>query len=127
MFFTVSQHFCHQCCRNKGSPVCVRAILGNNHLQLAQPTHRCSVSASGELQKETLLLLTKRVQRLPKLPSMQITHNRLLRVCRVSIQNTMDVIIFIPIPSSESINSVLLDDSRISVVTSIILCCLFKC
>ena len=50
------------------SPVCVRAILGNDHLQLAQPTHRCSVSAGGELQEETLLLLTERVQCLPKLP-----------------------------------------------------------
>lgn len=34
-----------------GSPVCVRAVFGDDHLQLAQPTHRCSVSASGELQK----------------------------------------------------------------------------
>lgn len=56
-------------CVHGSSPVCVRAVLGNDHLQLAQPTHRCSVSASGELQKEALLLLTKRVQRLPKLPA----------------------------------------------------------
>lgn len=53
-----------------GSPVCVGAVLGNYHLQLAEATHRCSVCAGGELQKEALLLLTKRVQRLPKLPSM---------------------------------------------------------
>lgn len=57
------------------SPVCVGAILGNDHLQFAQPTHGCSVSAGGELQEEALLLLTKRVQCLPKLPAIQ-THNR---------------------------------------------------
>lgn len=33
------------------SPIRVRTVLGNDHLQLAQPTHRCSISASGELQK----------------------------------------------------------------------------
>lgn len=55
----------------RGSPVGVRAVLGNDHLQLAQPTHGCSVSAGGELQEEALLLLTKQVQRLPKLPAMQ--------------------------------------------------------
>lgn len=32
-----------------GSPVCVGAVLGDNHLQLAQPTHRRSVGAGGEL------------------------------------------------------------------------------
>lgn len=42
-----------------GSPVCVGAILGDNHLQLAQPTHRCSVGAGGELQEEAFLLLAK--------------------------------------------------------------------
>lgn len=51
------------------SPVCVRAILGNYHLQLAEPAHGCSVCAGGELKEEALLFLAKRVQRLPKLPS----------------------------------------------------------
>lgn len=54
------------------SPVCVRTVLGDDHLQFAQPAHGCSVSAGGELQKEALLLLTKRVQRLPKLPKMDV-------------------------------------------------------
>lgn len=52
-----------------GSPVCVRPVLGNDHLQLAEAAHGRSVCAGGELQKEALLLLTERVQRLPKLPS----------------------------------------------------------
>lgn len=79
-----------------GSPVCVRAVLGNDHLQLAQPTHRCSVSAGGELQKEALLLLTKRVQCLPKLPTMQTV---------LTFQNTKDPMKLTPILSSNSISN----------------------
>lgn len=56
------------------SPVCIRAILGNYHLQLAESTHGCSVCAGGELKEEALLFLTKRVQRLPKLPSYRSTN-----------------------------------------------------
>lgn len=41
------------------SPVCVRAVFGDDYLQLAQPSHRRSVSAGGKLQKEALLLLAK--------------------------------------------------------------------
>lgn len=56
------------------SPVCIRAILGNYHLQFAESTYGCSVCAGGELKEEALLFLTKRVQRLPKLPSYRSTN-----------------------------------------------------
>lgn len=64
------------------SPVCVRAVLGDDHLQLAQPTYGCSVSAGGELQEESLLLLTERVQRLPELPVTMQTDTE-VRLCAV--------------------------------------------
>lgn len=52
-----------------GSPVGIGAVLGDDHLELAQPPHRGSVGAGGELQEEALLLLPKRVQRLPEVPA----------------------------------------------------------
>lgn len=61
-----------------GSPVRVGAVLGNDHLQLAQPAHGRSVGASGELQEEALLLLTERVQSLPELPAVQSQGKHLL-------------------------------------------------
>lgn len=56
------------CRRKTSSPVCVGAVLGDDHLELSQASDRGSVCARGELQEQPLLLLSKRVQRLPELP-----------------------------------------------------------
>lgn len=63
------------------SPVCVGAVLGDDHLELAQASHRGAVCACGELQEQPLLLLTEQVQRLPELPdAAQSGHARGSRV-----------------------------------------------
>lgn len=50
-------------------PFCVGAVLGDDHLQLAEPAHRRPVGARGELQEEPLLLLGEGVHDVPELPA----------------------------------------------------------
>lgn len=55
-------------CRVRPLPFCVGAVLGDDHLELAEPAHRRAVRARGELQEEPLLLLGERVHDVPELP-----------------------------------------------------------
>lgn len=50
-------------------PFCVGAVLGDDHLQLAEPAHWRPVGARGELQEEPLLLFGERVHDVPELPA----------------------------------------------------------
>ena len=49
-------------------PLGVGAVLGDDHLELAQAAHGGAVCSRGELQEEPLLVVTERVQSLPELP-----------------------------------------------------------
>lgn len=55
-------------------PFCVRAVLGDDHLELPQPAHGRSVGARRELQEQSLLLIRKRVDDLPELPGEKTQH-----------------------------------------------------
>lgn len=50
-------------------PVCVRAVLSDDHLQLAEAADWCSVSAGGELEKQPFLLFAEGVNNFPKIPA----------------------------------------------------------